>query len=109
MTTILVVDDDDQVRRFAVLALQKAGYTVLDAASPSAALEVAEPVDVLLTDVVLPEMDAFELAGLVQGRWPEVRVLYMSGYADASGEGEFIRKPFKPAELVAKVESLLDV
>lgn len=109
MTTVLVVDDEDLVRGLAAVALRRAGYDVLEAATPSAALDVEGEIDLLLTDVVLPEMDAFELARRLVARWPEVRVLYMSGYANAAEEGEFIGKPFTPAELVAKVRSLLDV
>ena len=108
--TVLVVDDQDVVRDVIRLSLEGAGYTVLDAASPTAALEVVRgsgQIDLLVTDVVMPEMDAFELADRVTSERPGLRVLYTSGYTDAAAEGPFIQKPFTPAELVAKVELVL--
>jgi two-component system cell cycle sensor histidine kinase/response regulator CckA len=108
--TILVVDDQDVVRDVIRLALEGAGYTVLDAASPNAAIALARdkgPIDLLVTDVVMPEMDAFELADRISFEVPGVRILYTSGYTDAGAEGPFIQKPFTPAELVEKVSAVL--
>jgi CheY-like chemotaxis protein len=108
--TVLVVDDQDVVREVIRLALESAGYHVLDAATPTAAIGLArEPgdIDLLVTDVVMPEMDAFELAERIARERPGVRVLYTSGYADAAAEGPFIQKPFTPAELIEKVDALL--
>jgi CheY-like chemotaxis protein len=108
--TVLVVDDQDVVRDVIRLTLEGAGYTVLDAASPSDALALVRdngPIDLLVTDVVMPEMDAFELADRVVSELPGVRVLYTSGYTDAGAEGPFIQKPFTPAELVEKVSTVL--
>ena len=108
--TVLVVDDQDVVRDVIRLTLEGAGYTVLDAASPNAALALVRdngPIDLLVTDVVMPEMDAFELADRVVSQLPGVRVLYTSGYTDAGAEGPFIQKPFTPAELVEKVSTVL--
>jgi CheY-like chemotaxis protein len=110
MRTVLVVDDQDFVRDVVRIALEGAGYRVLEARSPSVAIELAQAetdIDLLLADVVLPEMDAFELATRIAMAVPTVRVLYTSGYTDAREEGDFIQKPFTPAELVAKVESVL--
>jgi two-component system, cell cycle sensor histidine kinase and response regulator CckA len=110
VNTILVVDDQDLVRDVVRIALEEAGYRVLQAASPSGALELAEhdrDIDMLLVDVVMPEMDAFELAARLSGGLPGVKVLYMSGYTDAREEGHFIQKPFSPSQLVATVESIL--
>src|SRR3981081_3679540 len=100
--TVLVVDDQDVVRDIIRLTLEKAGYTVLEAASPSAAIDLVrgEPsIDLLVTDVVMPEMDAFELADRITREVPGVRILYTSGYTDAASEGPFIQKPFTPAQL----------
>jgi two-component system, cell cycle sensor histidine kinase and response regulator CckA len=108
--TVLVVDDQDVVRDVIRLTLEGAGYTVLDAASPNDALALVRengPIDLLVTDVVMPEMDAFELADRVVSELPGVRVLYTSGYTDAGAEGPFIQKPFTPAELVEKVSTVL--
>lgn len=111
MATILVVDDQDLVRDVVRIALEDAGHRVLIAASPSEAMGLArdEPaIDLLLVDVVMPEMDAFELASRLSAGMPGVKVLYMSGYTDAREEGHFIQKPFSPSQLVATVESILE-
>ena len=108
--TILVVDDQDVVRDVIRLTLEDAGYTVIEAASPMRALELARVdanIDLLVTDVVMPEMDAFELADRISSKLPGVRILYTSGYTDAAAEGPFIQKPFTPAQLVAKVDAVL--
>jgi len=108
--TVLLVDDQDFVRDVMRLTLENAGYTVFAAGSPTHAIELAATdtdIDLLVTDVVMPEMDAFELAGRITARRPGLRVLYTSGYTDATAEGPFIQKPFTPAQLVAKVEAVL--
>jgi CheY-like chemotaxis protein len=110
--TVLVVDDQQVVRDVIRLTLERAGFTVLEASSPIAALDLVRadrPIDLLVTDVVMPDMDAFELADRVACEVPGVRVLYTSGYTDAGAEGPFIQKPFTPDQLVEKVESVLDV
>ncbi|HEY8704041.1 MAG TPA: response regulator [Gaiellaceae bacterium] len=107
---VLVVDDQDVVRDVIRLTLEAAGYTVLDAATPLEAIELARgdgPIDLLVTDVVMPQMDAFELADRIACEVPGVRILYTSGYTDAGAEGPFIQKPFTPAQLVEKVSSVL--
>jgi hypothetical protein len=109
--TVLVVDDQDVVRDVIKLSLESAGYRVLEAATPSEALALARAagaeVDLLVTDVVMPEMDAFELANRISCELPAVRILYTSGYADAAAEGPFIQKPFTPAQLIEKVGAVL--
>jgi CheY-like chemotaxis protein len=108
--TVLVVDDQDVVRDVVRLALVGAGYDVLEAASPSAAIAHAQSdgtIDLVLTDVVMPEMDAFELADRIKAILPGIRVLFTSGYTDAAAEGPFLQKPFTPSELVEKVSSVL--
>jgi two-component system, cell cycle sensor histidine kinase and response regulator CckA len=108
--TILVVDDQDVVRDVIRLSLESAGYHVLEAGSPSDAIDLArsaESIDLLVTDVVMPEMDAFELAQRISCEVPDIRVLYTSGYTNAAAEGPFIQKPFTPAQLIEKVSSVL--
>jgi CheY-like chemotaxis protein len=110
MRTVLVVDDQDAVRDVVRIALEEAGYRVLEARNPSEAIALVQThteIDLLLADVVLPEMDAFELAQRITVVVPSIRVLFTSGYTDAREEGDFIQKPFTPAEIVAKVESVL--
>jgi CheY-like chemotaxis protein len=108
--TVLVVDDQEVVRDIIRLTLENAGYTVLVAASPNAAIDLVRDqgtIDLLVTDVVMPEMDAFELAHRISCEVPGVRVLYTSGYTDAGAEGPFIQKPFTPAQLIAMVSAVL--
>src|SRR3954469_11882650 len=109
--TVLVVDDQDVVRDVIKLSLERAGYRVLEAATPSEAIALARDagaeVDLLVTDVVMPEMDAFELADRITCELPAVRVLYTSGYTNAAAEGPFIQKPFTPAQLIEKVGAVL--
>jgi CheY-like chemotaxis protein len=107
---VLVVDDQDIVRDVIRLTLEGAGYAVIDAATPLEAIALArggETIDLLVTDVVMPEMDAFELADRITNEMPGVRVLYTSGYANAAAEGPFIQKPFTPSQLIEKVSSVL--
>jgi PAS domain S-box-containing protein len=118
--TILVVEDEAQVRALVAQMLQASGYTVLTAAAPSAALELSDrhpgPIHLLLTDVVMPEMSGPELCQRLQSRRPRTRVLYMSGYTDeALGRhgvlepGTFLlQKPFRIGELGQKVREVLD-
>ncbi len=120
MATILVVEDDAGVRRLASLVLKTKGYKVLEAGRGSEAVEVLEnasgPIHLVILDVILPGRTGPELARLIGGRWPDLKVLYMSGYPDdalgAHGvldEGQnFIAKPFSTTELVRKVRSILE-
>jgi CheY-like chemotaxis protein len=104
------VDDQAVVRDVIRLSLEGAGYAVIEAESPTHAIELAcvdAHIDLVLTDVVMPEMDAFELADRITSKLPGVRILYTSGYTDAAAEGPFIQKPFTPAQLVAKVGAVL--
>jgi two-component system, cell cycle sensor histidine kinase and response regulator CckA len=111
VATILVVDDQEIVRDVIRLALEGAGHTVIEAATPGDAIELvrdrADDIGLLVTDVVMPEMDAFELADRITCELPNVRVLYTSGYTDAAAEGPFIQKPFTPSQLVEMVGAVL--
>jgi DNA-binding response OmpR family regulator len=118
--TILLVEDDDAVRELALRALSDAGYAVLEAGDGGDALALCDahdgPIDLLLTDVVMPEMSGRELAERRAPLRPETRVLYMSGYpADAivrrevlDGGVELLEKPFTPMSLRRRVRAALD-
>lgn len=114
---ILLVDDDEYVRRAAARALRARGYTVLEAADGRAALaQLREGIDLLLTDVVMPRMDGRQLAELACATHPELKVLYTSGYTDdaivrhgvADGDFELIEKPFRVSTLATRVRQVLD-
>jgi two-component system cell cycle sensor histidine kinase/response regulator CckA len=115
---VLVVEDRDVVRDLAREVLEAAGFEVVAVAGGREALEVAqgEPFDLLLTDVVMPEMSGPELAVKLRVRHPGLPVLYMSGYTDdvlsshelSQNATSFLRKPFGNAELTTAVRALLD-
>ncbi|MGE0863434.1 MAG: ATP-binding protein [Vicinamibacterales bacterium] len=115
--TLLIVEDDKDVRVLTALIATAAGYQVLTAASGREALSVvesvSEPVDLVLTDVIMPGMSGRRLAEQLYERWPATRVLFMSGYIDDQtrimGPGEqFISKPFTRGALLRKIRELLD-
>ncbi|HZR22914.1 MAG TPA: PAS domain S-box protein [Vicinamibacterales bacterium] len=116
--TILVVEDQDEVRRFVVETLGRHGYRVLAAAASADALAYArdERIDLLLTDVVLTGLSGREIAKRVTLERPDVRVLYMSGYTDDAIVHHgvldpglaFLQKPFSAEELLAKIRDVLE-
>jgi PAS domain S-box-containing protein len=118
--TILVTEDDSVVRGLVRRALETRGYAVFDAATPHEAIQIAARnpgrIDLLLTDVVLPEMSGRALAEDLTTRWPSMRVVYMSGYTDdavvrrgvLAREAQFIQKPFGHEDLLRKVRETLD-
>ena len=118
--TILLVEDDRSVRDFADNVLRHYGYSVLTASSGTEALALCpqqpDPIDLLLTDVVMPRMSGRQLAAGLKTLYPDVRVLYISGYPGdelVSGNGDepdvdLLRKPFSPEELVSRVRQALD-
>ncbi len=118
--TVLVVEDEAGVRRVVRLALEKQGYRLLVAASGREAVALAEQhsgtIELLLTDLVMPEMSGSELAGILRARRPGLAVLLMSGYVEddfvrhgvVTEEVAFLHKPFTLAELAAKVRATLD-
>ena len=117
--TVLVVEDEEAVRQFAVESLERQGYQVLEAASGEEAIKVASRFDgtihLLLTDVVMPGMKGPELAARLRALRPGLRVLLMSGYAaDIVTSGDLrdaplVSKPFTPASLSRSVRGVLDV
>jgi CheY-like chemotaxis protein len=118
--TILVAEDDEQVRDLAVAILKACGYMVLELEHANDAERVCEhhagEIDLLLTDVVMREVSGPELARKVQKLLPEIKVLFMSGYTDSAivhqGVLEpgiaFLPKPFTPSTLAGRVRQVLD-
>ncbi len=118
--TILLVEDESAILRLATGMLESLGYQVLAAASPSEALERVEnhsnSVDLLVTDVVMPEMNGRELARRLTEQYPQIRSLYTSGYTanviahhGVLDEGvHFLQKPFSREQLAGQVRKILD-
>jgi two-component system, cell cycle sensor histidine kinase and response regulator CckA len=118
--TILLVEDEEMVRELSCDILEMLGYTVLKAASPDEALQLcqqtARPVDLLLSDVVLPQMDGRSLFYRVSVLFPALKVLYMSGYTGgfvayhevADAGLPLLQKPFSPDRLAKAVRDALD-
>jgi signal transduction histidine kinase/CHASE3 domain sensor protein/ActR/RegA family two-component response regulator len=118
--TVLVVEDDESVRKLARRALETSGYTVLQAASPLEALEIATRhtgrLDLLLTDVMMPDLTGRQLADRLAASRPSLAVLFMSGYAEDAivhhgrldPDTAFLQKPFAPETLAQKVRAILD-
>ncbi|MCX6544221.1 MAG: MASE1 domain-containing protein [Acidobacteria bacterium] len=118
--TILLVEDDGPVRAFARTLLERSGYRVLEAAGGPDAIKIAEvfsePIQLVLTDVIMPGMAGPEVARRVRATRPATRVLYMSGYTDDAishhgvlDEGvALLPKPFSAEALAAKVRQVLD-
>jgi two-component system cell cycle sensor histidine kinase/response regulator CckA len=117
--TILLVEDEAAVRSVAARVLGNQGYTVVQAANGAEALgrldELEGKVDLILTDVVMPDMGGLELTGRVREQRPDLKVLYMSGYAEGdklqpkmNSEHSFLQKPFSAESLTLKVREVLD-
>ena len=111
--TILVVDDEADVRALVREVLTVNGYTVVDTGDPMEARRIVErqPVQLLLTDVVMPIMNGIELAQRVEATSPTTKVLLMSGYSTAAMKSSgrpFLPKPFRTADLLAMVRQMLD-
>jgi two-component system, cell cycle sensor histidine kinase and response regulator CckA len=118
--TILVLEDEDHVRRVVVAMLQRGGYEVIEATRAEEALDVASdparPIDLLLTDIVMPGMSGPEVVRKIRELRPGLKAICMSGYTDEtvvrhgileSGIA-FLQKPVTPDSLRQKVRSVLD-
>ncbi len=117
--TILLCEDEPRIRKLVNAMLTKHGYNVIEAEGPNAAVALARNgaarIDLLLTDIVMPEMSGFDLAKAVRETRPETKVLYMSGYTDRRvGSGwvldantPFLHKPFTTSALAKKVREAL--
>jgi two-component system, cell cycle sensor histidine kinase and response regulator CckA len=117
--TILLVEDDERVRRFTRTVLEDLGYRVIEAEDGNAALEQADragQIDLLLSDVVLPRLSGREIAQRLAPRRPQMRVLFISGYTENAivhhgvldAGLNFLPKPFTPDSLARKVREVLD-
>lgn len=117
--TVLVVEDEPEVLRYTASVLESLGYRTLRAGSAEEAMEVSAEergkVHLLLTDVVLPKLGGRELARMLAGERPAIKVVFMSGYTgdvmDHHGirrhRGDFLQKPFTPEQLAVKVRRAL--
>ena len=118
--TILLVEDDVEVRRVTCRILRRNGYRVLEAGNGADAMKVCEqerwPIDLIMTDIVMPEMGGAELAKKIRQKQPDARFLFTSGYTEDAAvrqslldPGEhFIEKPFTPARLEKKAREILN-
>jgi len=119
--TILVVEDEEEVRKLTARILRKQGYNVLEASQGKEAFSLCEeqegPIHLMVTDVLMPGLTGAELAKRFTQLYPEMKVLYMSGYTSdrfAIGHGnlekgmEFIQKPFSIDRLAKKIREVLD-
>jgi len=112
--TVLFVDDEDSLLTMGQTILSAYGYRVLMANSGQKALDILgrnkEPIDVLLTDLVMPGMSGRELVEQVKGLWPAIRIICTSGYAwsaHQSNERAYLQKPFTTQELLRKLKQVL--
>lgn len=120
METILIVDDELSIRKLIKNILQTLGYKLLEASSGKDALEVSDAfegkIDILLSDVIMPDMNGCELAESVKKIRPETKVILMSGYPNESITGyrileicnAFVQKPLKPSTLTGTLRKILD-
>ena len=117
LETILLVEDEEALRAATCEFLQSRGYTVLVAGDGAEATRICEQhtgnIDVILTDLVMPGMDGTELSKVVAAHYPDIRVLYMSGYTDRFIEGlsagtVLLQKPFTFAALTGKLRAVLE-
>ena len=118
--TILVVEDHDSIRRIMVRSLEKQGYKVLSAVNGVDAIQVFQsysgPIDLLLSDVVMPQMDGVQLAEKLQELAPGTKILFISGYTDdwnryfnpSQGNKQLFQKPFAIPEFLAEIRKRLD-
>jgi two-component system, cell cycle sensor histidine kinase and response regulator CckA len=111
--TILLVEDEDPVRRVVETMLKRHGYQVLASSSSQDALAVAEryrgAIHLLITDIMLPGMSGRKMAECLTATRPDMKVLYVSGYGDAKAQNDvhFLQKPFSTEELATKVREVL--
>ncbi|MDP6957668.1 MAG: PAS domain S-box protein [Planctomycetota bacterium] len=117
--TILLVEDEDEVRRMARESLSLAGYKVLEASRAEQALlvsdEYKDSIDLMVTDIVMPKISGHQLAQEMEAKRPEMKVLYVSGYVDKGDSSSdrlppgtsFLRKPLTPENLTQKIRDVL--
>ena len=117
--TIVVAEDQPDVRKFTIAALRSYGYHVIEAESPEHVLGMINRergrVDLILTDVLMPDLGGREMVAKVRDRWPHIKAIFMSGYSEDAvslrgvleKNSAFIEKPFTPGQLAAKVNEVL--
>jgi len=121
MPRILIIDDDDIIRRMLRLMLTKAGYDVLDAADGKEGIERfrENDVDLVITDLIMPEKEGLEMIMELKTDFPDVKIIAMSGgaqmgpegylqLADALGAQRTLKKPIAREDLLAAIEEILD-
>ena len=118
MKRILLAEDDNDMRRFLVKALERAGYSVIDFDNGASAYDRLreEPFNLLLTDIVMPEMDGIELARRATEIDPDLKIMFITGFAavalnpdsQAPKDATVLSKPFHLRDLVTQVEQLID-
>lgn len=118
--TVLIVEDDEYLRKVVKIALDQFGYKTLEACDGQAAVSLCESyggqIDLMITDVVMPRMSGRETADRVKVLFPDIRVVFVSGYTDNAivhhgvlDSGiHFLEKPFSPEKLLRKVRFVLD-
>ncbi len=118
--TLLIVENEPAIRNLLQVALRRNGYTVLAAESGREALEIVrkhdDTIHLVITDVVMPDMDGPELVRQLSTIRPDTQTLFMSGYMDdtlgergiLSTNANFIQKPFSPRTIAQKVRDILD-
>lgn len=118
MIRILLAEDDDSMREYLARALEKVGYAVTSVDRGTMALPLIEQerFDLLLTDIVMPEMDGIELAQRAGQIAPEMRVMFITGFAavalrtgDVQPQAKILSKPFHLRDLVAEVDRMFDI
>jgi CheY-like chemotaxis protein len=121
MTTVMIVDDNEAIRAACHAMLDKSGYRILEAENGKAAIKLlgTEPVDVVLTDIIMPEQEGFETIRVLSKEYPGVKIIAMSGggcisaeeylgVAKKLGANGTLQKPFKKAELQGMVRTLIE-
>jgi DNA-binding NtrC family response regulator len=112
MATILLVDDEQPIRQLVARVLERKGHRVIACENASEALAVTEPFDLLVVDLVLPEMNGRDLTEKLRERLPRLPVVLMSGFLSQremmpGPPSTFLQKPMMPADVVDAVEKLL--
>lgn len=118
-TTVLLVDDDERVRKWIHEELERRGYNLLEAGDGADAVLIAElhhgPIDIVVTDIVMPKLNGPEFVKVLLGLRPGAKVLYISGYPESylrentslPSQDNYLQKPFDINTLVAKMTDLL--